>query len=407
MSCLWIFSHAWVRVKFYESFLLIHIALSLVTLIALFFHTSVFGHEYDAYLWPVVAIWSTDRLLRIVRIIYCNFQATFSKHVIRTTNTVATYNKESDVIRLEVEPAHSLIEPSPGQFFYLYQPLSWTGYENHPFTLGAYNLPIGGFGGATSSSADDNDMKQVESAGSSFDSDDCSRPYSGSLNGFVQPARNRDTKRTLVFWVRPYDGWTKRLRDSCLRSASGICHPKLLLEGPYGHTELLHTYDNVLLIAGGTGIASAVPYILDHMARSKTSNTHTTDIQLVWTARQKAFIDDLCQRELAPALLRPDVQASFFSTRLDTNKETDVLCDDMGDCKSDRPVMPHIKVQDERPDIRNIILGAARKAHADSASLAVLVCGPAGMADASRAAVQEALKAGCHSVEYVEEAFGW
>ncbi|KAK1138866.1 hypothetical protein N8T08_001737 [Aspergillus melleus] len=63
----------WFRRRNYETFLLLHIAFSVATVIGCFYHTVIFeGHEYWLYLWPVVGIWALDRFLRLIRLAYCN-----------------------------------------------------------------------------------------------------------------------------------------------------------------------------------------------------------------------------------------------------------------------------------------------------------------------------------------------
>lgn len=45
------------RTKLYELFLYIHIVLALITLVMLFYHVTIFDHQYDGWLWACVAIW--------------------------------------------------------------------------------------------------------------------------------------------------------------------------------------------------------------------------------------------------------------------------------------------------------------------------------------------------------------
>ena len=67
-------------------------------------------------------------------------------------------------------------------------------------------------------------------------------------------------------------------------------------------------------------------------------------------------------------------------------------------------------IQHCRPDVPNIIRDAVT-AHQDTefptARIGVLVCGPAGMADAARETVKQVLKGGFQHIEYFEEAYGW
>lgn len=410
MSLLWVFSHAWIRVKFYESFLMLHIALSIVTLACLFAHTAIFEGAYDPYLWPVVAIWCCDRFLRLVRIICLNFRLRYGKSMIRTTSATAIYNKESDVIRLEIRPAFAEATPAAGQFYYIYQPSTWTGYENHPFTLGAWSP-------APLDEAEEPDMESNDKPTESHNTSNfgTASSSSSSVDTPNEPLihqttpQDQPTPTTLIFWIRPYDGWTRKLRNSCLNAANRTSHPTLLLEGPYGHTSPLHSYATVLLIAGGTGIASAVPYILSHVSQTTHHNsTRTSNIHLVWTARQKAFIEDVCNEELAPALQREDFRASFFTTREPSGMDASALYDERApEGKATKARLPEIRVRHERPDIRGLIAQAAREEEEVGGSVAVLVCGPAGMADEARSAVYEAMRGGCRGIRYFEEAFGW
>lgn len=65
-----------------------------------------------------------------------------------------------------------------------------------------------------------------------------------------------------------------------------------------------------------------------------------------------------------------------------------------------------VAIRNTRPDLQGLVAAAAAAGH-DRSSLAVQTCGPAGMADAVRAAVvAEIPKAKCR-IDYYEEAFGW
>ncbi|KAL1306281.1 hypothetical protein AAFC00_004368 [Neodothiora populina] len=418
MTALLVFSHAWLRVKFYESFLFLHITLSIVTLIGLFTHTSKF-ENYSHYLWPVVFIWCGDRFLRLLRVVHHNYRARFGRDIVRSTRTTATYSKDSDVIRLEVWPTSSGLAPAPGHFYYLYQPTSWTGFENHPFTLGAWRSDALDF---TKQEVDVDEVNEEEDEEGRESWDDA--PRRSSVEGTDASAeaeqsllqRNNSAAAckdvSLIFWVRPYDGWTRRLRDECLRSADGFIHPTLLVEGPYGHETLLESYETILLIAGGTGIASAAPHILQYLRRLNYDHesTRTTDLRLIWTARQKAFVKEMCRAELAPALTQPSFHPSFFATRRASEMEVRDTNDDANspESKASLQGLPPIDVKYGRPNIKAIIMDIAEEKQCSERSrTAVLVCGPAGMADEARAAVHETLKRGHQHIDYFEEAFCW
>ncbi|THY21177.1 putative FRE family ferric-chelate reductase [Aureobasidium pullulans] len=382
MSLLLLFSVSWLRIKFYEIFLVLHIALSVITLVGCFLHTSIFNARYDAYLWPIVIVWALDRGLRLLRLICCNLQVRFSEKVISRTYTIASYSKGSDVIRLDVRTDSFLATPAAGQFYYLYQPTTWQGYENHPFTLGAWS--------SSSIGSDEAGSSLLRSTGTHDDFDEEDGAFSAS--------KRQSHGQTLTFWIRPYDGWTKRLRDSCLASPTYTTIPTILLEGPYGHHCPIATFNSVLLIAGGTGIASAVPYILEHIALSRSGKTATTQMHLLWTARQASFIHQVFARELRDVSHRDDFSTDLFFTR-----QNDSHTDD----EEGHDVALRTEIQQGRPDIAAAISKAAMKAEMMGQRVAVLVCGPPAMADEARIAVHGVMKRGCFGIEYFEESFGW
>ncbi|KAK1240457.1 hypothetical protein MKX07_004485 [Trichoderma sp. CBMAI-0711] len=415
MSFIVFFSFSWFRRKIYESFLLIHIVLSVVVIVALFYHTSIFDGQYDPYLWPLVAIWSFDRFLRIVRVVYCNIHVRLRKTKLQRSIAAIAYDQDANIITVQI---NTHVKPGPGQHYYLYQPFRLKGWENHPFTLAHWNQP----GGQTGST--DAHSRTVD--GSVVTSSESGSPH-GGMEG----------EHLLSFWIRPYDGWTRHLRDVCLKAQTksqlpAVHKETILLEGPYGMAEPLWAYDEVLLFAGGSGIATMVPYILDHMERTTASNkarrTRTRALTLVWSNRSQAFMRRIAQRELAAALARDDIECMFHCTS--TAKESlDSLpltpkdeisaekeCKGMTESSvlkgkeetdvSESPDDAAVAIKMGRPNIEVMIEKAAESASASGSRLAVFACGPGEMADAARAATYRAMKQS-HSVEYFEEAFGW
>ncbi|OJK04912.1 hypothetical protein ASPACDRAFT_19883 [Aspergillus aculeatus ATCC 16872] len=388
MSVMLFQSGTWLRQKFYETFLIIHVVLAILTIYSLFRHTSFDGTVYNGYLWPMVAIWGFDRAVRYLRVIYCNWNVRFGKGFINTTSSTVSYSPASDLIRIEMTPAAHSLTPAPGQHYYLYQPFTLRGWENHPFTLGCYN---------TSSA-----------------------------------------EAKLIFYIRPYDGWTRRLRDQCQKSGGKelTITPRLLLEGPYGHQVPLHTFDTLLLIVGGTGIAAAVPYIIDHVSRlAAGGKTRTTRIHLVWSGRQRQMFDEVCCADLVTALECADIHTTLYCTDKSSmgamttivagekssaevpqigevgaeTKEAGQFVQDSSSQES-RPMKVEdlgLEVRYGRPDITATVQSIAEEARASASRLAVLTCGPAVMADECRMAVYGVMKGGFRQVEYFEEAFGW
>ncbi|KAL4814447.1 ferric reductase like transmembrane component-domain-containing protein [Aspergillus spinulosporus] len=444
----------WFRHRAYETFLFIHIIFSIVLLVGCFYHTIIFEtHEYWFYLWLPVGIWLFDRGLRIIRVIYGNIHVRFHQGNgtrVQITTSTATYDKAADLITLRLMPGSAAnIRPCPGRYYFLYQPFRLTGWESHPFTLGRweYQVKVGrtlsGSGRSTPRviKGDETvDVSQIPLLSDSSSSGEATRGTSSAK----EPS-HLEMNLELTFWIRPYDGWTRQLRDSCLRSPDFSTKSTILLEGPYGNEFPLWRYDSVLLLAGGTGIASAVPYIRDHIARSgpsgpndfgpranpdsfeedvdereEKSRTRIKDMHLVWVTRQEAFIHRLLSTDLKTALGREDFRASFYATcssrsvsplpqaqrRQPISHSQPSIIPTLSPPELDNEAEVDIDIIPGRPNLEKTISAFAEEAHVSDCSAAVLVCGPQKMADEARRAVAEALKRG-YQLAYVEESFTW
>ncbi|KAE8145139.1 ferric reductase like transmembrane component-domain-containing protein [Aspergillus avenaceus] len=313
-----------IRRKCYEAFLVGHILFAVVLLVAVFQHTSIFGTKYNSYLWPVVAIWCSDRLLRVVRLIYCNIRV--SGGSLRKTTALATYSKDANVIRLDVQTG---------------------GWRKDEQSI-SYTM--------TEGKGEKSPARQV-------------------VTEISEGAGDGDS---LVFWVRPYDGWTNRLRRQCLRMGSGEdCYRAMLpiyIEGPYGHTLPLHHYGTLLMIVGGTGISTAVPYVHEYVSRARGLESEGRALRLifVWACRGHGLMEQLCRRELADALVE-GVTVDFYC----------------------------------RPDIRSTVSETAASAQVVKHSMAVLTCGSADMSNEVRRSVHGVLRKGFKGIEHFEETYSW
>ncbi|KAJ5666584.1 hypothetical protein N7462_010993 [Penicillium macrosclerotiorum] len=357
------------------------------------------GHEYWKYLWPSVAVWLIDRGIRIVRILYCNIHVGLSsQNMIRVTKSQMTYDEAADVIRLEVTPGTDLLRPSPGDYYFLYQPLRLIGWENHPFTVGSWTYQLvsrrtsSGLFTAHGQSTEVDRVPLLPEISQRHETQNMTEETFEDI---------KVLNLKLVFWIRPYNGWTGQLRRQCLGSKVSPVDTTILLEGPYGHNFPLWQYESVLMIMGGTGIASAVPYLQDHLRRCAKGRDETTgeksrtrDIELVWTAKQSAFIHNVAQRELEPLLGRNDFSASFYTTQPENESFEDLH--ELG-----------YIIQTGRPHIQSLIMSRACDASSVGVKLAILVCGPSGMADEARAAASSAMRQGYRSIKYLEESFAW
>ncbi|PVH69696.1 ferric reductase like transmembrane component [Cadophora sp. DSE1049] len=358
------------RRSFYEIFLWLHIILSVLVIITMYYHVEIF-RGYTNYIYPCIFIWIFDRLLRTLRILSFNPQ-------FWNTHANITYSPHSNIVRLTVPYTTSFIKPRPGTFYYIYVLDNWRFWENHPFTLG-FATP-------------------ETQAGSPVHSP------SSSINPTAQP-----TPSTLTFLIRPYKGFTSRLRSSCLTSPSRTSTHRVLIEGPYGETQPFHSYTNILFIVGGTGIAVPLSYLNTLLSSDSDSNskarTTTTSINIVWAVRERAFLDEVVGRDFREALWN-DKDDDNEGIDTDTGIDIDIKCP--GQRKA-------VKIQRGRPNVFSEVENAVRDADSNSYSnvaggggdLAVVACGPGMMADDARRAVVSMLGRGVSGIEYFEESFNW
>jgi hypothetical protein len=145
--------------------------------------------------------------------------------------------------------------------------------------------------------------------------------------------------------------------------------------------------------------------------------TKTRVLTLVWTVRHEGFIDHLARRELRVALSRQDVDFHLHTTSHVSSSsfppaqpdETTGLLVPTPAPSVDAPPPP-VKIKSGRPDIGKILaaaLSSRRGVEDKGAKTAVLVCGPAEMADETRSVVRKALARGYTRLDYFEEAFRW
>jgi ferric-chelate reductase len=186
-------------------------------------------------------------------VVYCNLHIKLTGKPQATTAT-AVYNEESDLIKLEVIPGSRFLTPKPNQHYFLYQYRSWKGWENHPFTLATWtssNTPT-----PVNIEITLADNITAESKSNVINSmDPTSLVQSSSSDNSFNKMNPTTSKKKLIFLIRPSNGWTKRVREACLKQLNLPLPIPLLIEGPYGHSVPLNRYENVLFITGGTGIA--------------------------------------------------------------------------------------------------------------------------------------------------------
>ncbi|KAL7786554.1 ferric reductase like transmembrane component domain-containing protein [Trichoderma afarasin] len=362
MCALLILSVYWIRRRFYEAFLIIHIGLSILILFTMLGHVSIFNGEYDALFWVPAFIWVFDRVMRLLRIIIYN-PGRWS------TTALASYSDSANIIRLTIPTDNALYKIRAGNFFYLTVLNDTRFWESHPFTVASTS----------------GELSQL----SEYSDEEEPLLTSPTVAAEIELERmaSEPKKQYMSFLIRPYNGFTERLRDMLVDEQSSSRPLKVLVDGPYGHTQQLQEHRQVVFIAGGSGVVVALSYLNSLCDGTKAPNT----IELHWAVREPAFVRDVLSKEAKSAL-----ETGMLSLHLYMSAVNDFSTNDLPS-----KVEQHVG----RPNIHSVVMSAARGTQ--GSNLAVMACGPAKMADDSRLAVVDALKNGNHNIDYYEESFTW
>ena len=352
-------------------------------LIPLLSHVSIFLLEpYDDLAWACFYIWTFDRCLRLFRILSFNL-------AFWNTRAKVLYNPKSDIVRLSIPYSTSAYQPGPGTYYYLHVLNSARFWESHPFTVASVSARrashVEGVHATRQSCEPEAEQSPLLLDGQGGGVV-CLSPSSGSR------ARSSKPPGTMTFLIRPYDGFTARLRDVAARSKGPeAASARVVVDGPYGHTQPLQTFENILFVVGGSGIVVPLSY-LDVLSRS----ARVKSIRIVWAVRELSFAVDVARKDIGETVDGEKVSVDIYITRLEDGGEDASLSERWP--KGARPLPGRPNVRDE---VEDAVMGA------EGARLAVVACGPGKMADDARRAVVDAIGKGGSQVEYFEESFTW
>lgn len=209
--------------------------------------------------------------------------------------------------------------------------------------------------------------------------------------------RKGATRPKLTFFIKPRKGMTANLANRIREhEKQNEIHGfprgreleiKCLIEGAYGVNHPLHLYETVVLIAGGVGITTILPYLCDYMERSRGPERRTLTRRLVflWTAKEEELVENLVAKKFPKGCLtRSDISMQLFITK---NKD--------GQKK-----LPGVKYK--RPKIGDILRSEQKRL---VGRMSILSCGPSVLVDIVRSAVVDCLDAERKHIEYFEESY--
>jgi predicted ferric reductase len=331
---------------------------------------------YKVWIWACVGLWAGDYVFRILRILVANYKTFLGQGSL----ALASYSEETGMIRLQVNPSINCSRQTPGTYYFVSFP-GLRFWETHPFTLAGRSKQI-------------NDIPSYNSS-----SDQPSDKETGTQSPRVTELTSEQGDTHMTFMIRPRDGMTRRLRDKLVsKGESGPLRVKVFLEGPYGSPARLDHFDDILFIAGGSGITTVLPYL--RMFFEDQSSQTPPNVRLAWTVRDDGFVRDVLANDLriteGSALAASKLNMEFYITSeapgsTPTTKEAENTTSD-----------PRFKRM--RPDIHSMVDNFVNQSQGRAA---VFVCGPAEIADTTRQAVIRQTRKVHIDVELFEEMFVW
>lgn len=189
--------------------------------------------------------------------------------------------------------------------------------------------------------------------------------------------------------------------------------PPINIEGPYGSVrkfpDLATNYDRVLLVAGGVGATFTIPIYRELRDQLETQGKSSDHIQLIWTMRSSAEASWASESPESGLSLAEDENVHVFFTRGSTSERNHPEDANPPDGSVELQTMQEINAPistgggRDRPDLRKIVDETFR--HGGEDRVAVLVCGPKGMARELRRHVSRWVDRG-REVFWHDESFG-
>ncbi|CAZ80535.1 unnamed protein product [Tuber melanosporum] len=241
-------SFAPIRGWIYELFVAQHVISFIGFIVMVRLHTPEKAH---VYVWVPVAIFFTDRALRILYMLYANL-AIFHPGRRRGPSGLFTCNATFHALSDKATKVVILDPPfnwNPGQHAFV-SCHSLVPLQSHPFTIAT--LP---------------------------------------------------SDNSLEFVIRTQKGGTEKFSDhACVLPVNRDKSKTVIIDGPYGQVRPLEQFDSVFLLAGGAGAAFIIPLLKDLVRLRRESKPMVTrKIRLVWVVRSSTQISWFA-KEIAVAM---------------------------------------------------------------------------------------------------------
>ena len=253
----------------YEVFVALHVPVAIVFLGMMFWHCNNYITSWH-YLFSTLAIWL---LSYFVRIFYLNWARPGRLSWLIGDEAAVTLMPEN-AIKVTIP---TQMKWRPGQYVYLRMP-GISVFENHPFTVASL----------------------------------CDEDF---------PSEYGEGYKDMVLVFRPFGGFTRKVLEKALENGPWHTY-RAFVDGPYGGMQRrIEAFDDVVLIAGGSGITAIVSQLLTLIKKMRDGKAVTRKIHVIWALKRPETLEwfkeelRIC-REYAPP---ETVECQFYITAAKRN----------------------------------------------------------------------------------------
>ncbi|KAM0786568.1 hypothetical protein ACM66B_002024 [Microbotryomycetes sp. NB124-2] len=397
-----------IRELAYEFFLVGHIVGAVVWVVGCFYHVWLLRSDWYLlkFIYASVALWAFDRLARLVRMSYLNLGFTRQARKAQSAEAVVIPGQAYTRIRVTMARPWPKNCDRPGSYVFLSSP-SVKAWQSHPFSIA---VPCG----------------MPSSTNGSFESD-CSTPSSSSetkdmyIGDDTPSSELSNTKSTFEIVVKTHSGFTRQLVKHLERESSGDVESgekavgdvemykplRVWVDGPYGPTSDLSSFDRVVLFAGGSGITVSIAHLASMAKQAQAGLLRTGKIDLVWAIPNA---EPLCLLESVLVRIVPMLPAGSLSVHIHVTASdlSDKLAQDVS---AQFPIISSLSssFKHVRPVV-SAYLDNTLASSGEHSTLAVSACGPPTLLDDARLAVKQRLDGVTWTSDrlvYHDELFTW
>lgn len=348
-------SNKMIRNYMYETFLLCHKIMSVMFIVAMYYHMKSYG--WMGWVWSMVAIYSFDRFMRLVRI------------VLHGGIVTATLKDCGDgIIKMTVKKPKYLSYKA-GSYAFVYFLSSkyafFYNFQSHPFTV------------------------------------------------LTDPTKDPNNPSTLMFYFKAHKGITRNILSRILSSGDESIKCKILLEGPYGAQlpQRVKPQSNMIAIAAGLGSSAVYPHIYEVLKNIDVNENEKSEYQhkFIWIIREINYLNWF-HKELEWLKSKNcgvKIIVTGDSSRL-LNIDTESSSKSVGEHSSNLTENLDVEKLGYRPNLQELVIKEISKSEPISKDITFVGCGPAAFNDELRSSVAKSIpKDSSINIEFQSESFVW